>query len=368
MGGIEVVRMRILFNVAHPAQVHLFRNALQTLMDHGHECRITAINKEVSLKLLDSFGFDYDAIGRARPTPFGKGLELLRIDAKLLQIARSFHPDLLVGGVGNAYVAHVGKLIRKPSIIFDDTEHAAIQHHLTDPFVSAICTPSCYTKDLGEKQVRYNGYHELAYLHPNRFTPDPAVLAELGLTEGDPFIIVRFVSWDANHDIGHTGLTLDNKRKMIHEFEKYGRVFITSEKPLVGEFEKYRISVFPEKMHDLLYYATLLYGESATMASECAVLGTHAIFCDFAGRGYTDEEERDYNLVYNFKLDESSQEKSIERAVELLQDPALKEKGREKQKRLLNDKIDVTAFMVWFIENYPQSVVAMKNSPTKMFT
>lgn len=368
MGGIEVVRMRILFNVAHPAQVHLFRNALQTLMDHGHECRITAINKEVSLKLLDSFGFDYDAIGRARPTPFGKGLELLRIDAKLLQIARSFHPDLLVGGVGNAYVAHVGKLIRKPSIIFDDTEHAAIQHHLTDPFVSAICTPSCYTKDLGEKQVRYNGYHELAYLHPNRFTPDPAVLAELGLAEGDPFIIVRFVSWDASHDIGHTGLTLDNKQKMIHEFEKYGRVFITSEKPLPEEFEKYRISVSPEKMHDLLYYATLLYGESATMASECAVLGTHAIFCDFAGRGYTDEEERDYDLVYNFKLDESSQERSIEKAVELLQDPALKEKGREKQKRLLNDKIDVTAFMVWFIENYPQSVVAMKNSPTKMFT
>ena len=140
-------------------------------------------------------------------------------------------------------------------------------------------------------------------------------------------------------------------------------MFITSEKPLPEEFEKYRISVSPEKMHDLLYYATLLYGESATMASECAVLGTHAIFCDFAGRGYTDEEERDYNLVYNFKLDESSQENSIEKAVELLQDPALKTKGREKQKRLLNDKIDVTAFMVWFIENYPQSVAIIKRNP-----
>jgi len=138
-------------------------------------------------------------------------------------------------------------------------------------------------------------------------------------------------------------------------------VFITSEKPLPEEFEKYRISVSPEKMHDLLYYATLLYGESATMASECAVLGTHAIFCDFAGRGYTDEEERDYGLVYNFKLDESSQERSIEKAVELLQDPGLKEKGREKQKRLLNDKIDVTAFMVWFIENYPKSIAITKD-------
>jgi len=114
-------------------------------------------------------------------------------------------------------------------------------------------------------------------------------------------------------------------------------------------------------MHDLLCFATLLYGESATMASECAVLGTHAIFCDFAGRGYTDEEERMYDLVYNFKLDELSQEKSIEKAVELLQDPDLKEKGQKKREHLLIDKIDVSAFMVWFIENYPESIAITKD-------
>lgn len=275
---------------------------------------------------------------------------------------RSFKPDIFVG-FGSIRAAHVSFLLRKPCINFEDTEHSTEQIRLYLPFVTTVCTPSCYTQDLGKKQIRFNGYMELASLHPDRFTPNPAVLTELGLAEGDPFIIVRFVSWQASHDVGYNGLTLDTKRKAVHEFEKYGRVFITSEKPLPEEFEKYRISVSPEKMHDLLYYATLLYGESATMASECAVLGTHAIFCDFAGRGYTDEEERDYNLVYNFKLDESSQENSIEKAVELLQDPALKTKGREKQKRLLNDKIDVTAFMVWFIENYPQSVAIIKRNP-----
>lgn len=360
--------VKILFNIGHPAQVHLFKNLIWELERRGHQCKITTIAKDVSLYLLDAYKFEYEVVGEGRPTLATKAMELMRVESRLYRIARSFGPDLLVGGVGNVYVAHVGKLLRKPSIVFDDTEHAKIDHRLMDPFVSVICTPSCYRGDIGTKQVRYNGYHELAYLHPNRFTPNPAVLTELGLVEDDPFIIVRFVSWQASHDVGYNGLTLDTKRKAVHEFEKYGRVFITSEKPLPEEFEKYRISVSPEKMHDLLYYATLLYGESATMASECAVLGTHAIFCDFAGRGYTDEEERDYNLVYNFKLDESSQENSIEKAVELLQDPALKTKGREKQKRLLNDKIDVTAFMVWFIENYPQSVVAMKNNPTKMFT
>jgi predicted glycosyltransferase len=115
-------------------------------------------------------------------------------------------------------------------------------------------------------------------------------------------------------------------------------------------------------MHDLLYYATLLYGESATMASECAVLGTHAIYCDFAGRGYTDEEEVKYGLVYNFKLDTDSVRSSLEKAVALLEANNLKNLGRKKREKLLADKIDVTAFMIWFVENYPASFVEMKES------
>ena len=50
-----------------------------------------------------------------------KTIELIRIEHDI-QIARSFKPDLLVGGVGNVYVAHIGKLIGKPSIVFDGTE------------------------------------------------------------------------------------------------------------------------------------------------------------------------------------------------------------------------------------------------------
>jgi uncharacterized protein len=355
--------MKILFNIGHPAHVHLFKNLIRELERRGHHCKITAIAKDVSLYLLDAYGFEYEVVGQGMPTLTSKAIELVRIEARLYRIARSFMPDLLVGGVGNVYVAHIGKLIRKPSIVFDDTEHAKIDHLLMDPFVNVICTPSCYRGDLGPKQVRYNGYHELAYLHPYRFTPNPAVLDELSLSEGDPFIIIRFVSWQASHDVGQHGLDLDMKRKAIHEFEKYGRVLITSEKNLPQEFEKYRISVSPEKMHDLLSYATLLYGESATMASECAVLGTHAIFCDFAGRGYTDEEENVYNLVYNFKLDESSQEKSIETAVKLLCNRNLKREGQKKRRKLLNDKIDVTKFMVWFLENYPISLAKIQHNP-----
>ena len=32
-------------------------------------------------------------------------------------------------------------------------------------------------------------------------------------------------------------------------------------------------------------------------------------------------------------------------------------------KEFIQDKIDLTAFLVWFIENYPRSVQVMKESP-----
>jgi predicted glycosyltransferase len=256
-------------------------------------------------------------------------------------------------------VAHVSALINKPSILFNDTEHGTLQNLLSYPFASAICTPSCYTKDLGKKQIRYNGYHELAYLHPNYFTPNSAVLDEMGLSKNDTFVILRFVSWDASPDVGQHGIK--NKIALVRELEKYGRVLITSEGRLDGGLAKYQIKVSPEKMHDLLYYASLHVGEGATMATESAILGTPSIYVSslVGTMGNFIELEQKYGLVFNY----NDFDKAMKKAVELIQKPKLKERWREKKEKLLKDKIDVTAFMVWLIEIYPESFKEMqKNS------
>lgn len=343
--------MKILIDISHPAHVYQFKNAIQILKTKGHEILITSRNKEITLDLLDKFGMDYIEVGNYEYAPLRKGFEMLKIDYILYNLAKKFNPDILIGGVGNVYIAHVSTLIKKPSILFNDTENGTLQNLLSFPFAKAICVPSCYTKSIGKKEVRYDGYHELAYLHPNYYKPNPAVLNEIGLSEDDTFIILRFVSWGASHDIGHKGFTLEDKRKAAQALEKYGRVLITSELPLPQGFEKYRIATSPEKIHDLLFYATLLYGESATMASECAVLGTHAIFCDYAGRGYTDEEEQKYDLVYNFHDEKTMAKNSLNKAIELLENPNLKKEGKKKREILLKDKIDVTEFMVNFVES-----------------
>ncbi len=318
----------------------------------GHECKITVVDKEVTLDLLDAYGFEYDVLGVAKSSLFTKATELIKIEYKLYNMTNYFKADVLVGGVGNAYSAHVGQLTGKTSIVFDDTEHAKLAHLITDPFATIICTPSCFKKDLGKKQIRYNGYHELAYLHPDYFKPNPEVLRELGLNESETYIILRFVSWNADHDIGQHGIR--NKMEFVKKLKKYGRVLITSEVELEPELEQYKIKVSPEKLHDLLYYATLYIGEGATTASECAVLGTHAIYVNTLRLGYTDEEEEKYDLVYNYSDPESIDGDALDKTIELLKNPNLWQEGKTKREKLLVDKINVTKFMVDFIEQYNQ--------------
>ena len=53
---------------------------------------------------------------------------------------------------------------------------------------------------------------------------------------------MRFVSWTANHDIGHSGVSPVNKIKAVKKFLNYGKVFVSSESELPSEIDKYRIN------------------------------------------------------------------------------------------------------------------------------
>jgi len=203
----------------------------------------------------------------------------------------------------------------------------------------------------------------LAYLHPRRFVADPAVLAGSGLKAGEPYFILRFNAFKAHHDIGARGLSPENKRRLIDLLSPHGKVLITSEKDIDAEFKDYQLLVSPEKVHSLLYYATMFIGDSQTMTSEAAVLGTPALKCNsFAGRlSVPNELEAKYKLCFSWQPSEF--ESLLEKLRELLKQPDLKETWRERRENMLRDKIDVTAFMVWFIENMPESARLVEQNP-----
>ncbi len=341
--------MRILIDVGHPAHVHFFKNFIWEMRKRGHELVITARDKDVALRLLKAYGIEYTVVGHASKRKFGLMVEWLKRDWKIYSLAKKFHPDILVG-IHNPCVAHVAKLIGARSVIFTDTEHAKLANLVTFPFSDVIYTPSCFIKDLGKKQVRYNSFHELAYLHPHYFKPDPSVLGSLKLSRDDKFIVVRFITWCANHDIGQHGFDMGAKQRLLAELGKYGSVFIISEGSLPEEFEKCRPGIPPERAHDLLYYATLYIGEGATMATEAAMLGTPAIYVSslWDTMGNFIELGEHFRLVYSFKNPEAA----IQKAVELLQQPDLKQVWGQKREQFLADKIDVTQFMTESIQSY----------------
>jgi len=344
---VGVAAIRVLVTINHPAHVHFFKHCIWEMERRGHEIRVAAMNKDVALNLLQNYGIDYTLLPVRQKNGFDVIAEQLKYDYHLYSIAQEFKPHI-VTGIGGVAPAHISRLTGAKSIVFTDTEHAVLSNSITFPFADVICTPSCYRDDVGKKQVRYNGYHELAYLHPRYFQPDPGILHDIGLDEQDDFFVMRFISWNAVHDRGQHGI--ENRMELIDMLTEHGQVFITSESTLPKAFHKYLISVPPEKMHDLLYYATMYIGEGSTMASESAILGTHALLVTTLSYGYTSEEEEKYDLVYNFFQYDNIQERALRKAADLLEHTNLKQEGKRKRERLLKDKIDVTQFMIDLFE------------------
>ncbi len=178
------------------------------------------------------------------------------------------------------------------------------------------------------------------------------------MAKNTKYVIIRFVSWNASHDIGQKGMTLSFKKRLVNEISKYAEVIISSEDKLPEEFKKYQFKIHPDKMHNVLAFASLFIGESSTMASESACLGTPAIYINSLEVGYCTEQE-EYGLLYNFRSPEGVLEKSLE----LIKTHNLKQKYIIAHEKMLSEKINVTAFLVWFVENYPESVKQLKDNP-----
>ena len=342
--------MNILFEISHPAHVYNFLATIKTLKQKGH--KIIVVTKDIkSIKyLLTKFDIPFQVIGIKRDSLAAKAFLQLWYNLRCFIILKSEKIDLMIGSLTSAYLTRLTKV---PSLLFDDDDDEVepLFVKYVHPYVTHILSPSALTgKRKRLDTIYYSGYHELAYLHPNRFTPDPSILDEIGVKEGEPYFVMRFNVFKAHHDIGILGLSLENKRKIIALLEQKGKVFITTERDIDEEFKKYQLRLAPEKVHSLLYYATMLVGDSQTMTSEAAVLGTPAIRSNsFVGRiEYLEEEEHTYELTYGFLPTETNS--MFTKIEELLAMPDLKQVWQQRRQKMLEEKIDVTDFYVRFIE------------------
>ena len=349
--------MRILIDIGHPAHVHLFKNFAWIMQNRGHKILFTTREKEFEIDLLTKYGFEFTSFGKKYKSTVGKIFGLFQFDFKMLLAAIRFKPDIFLSH-GSIYAAQIAWLLKKPHISFEDTGNLE-QVRLYEPFTKVILTSDVFPFSYWEKQIRYKGHHEIAYLYPTYFVPDRNVLNKLHINSDTKYAVLRFVSWNASHDKGQNGIDGTTKHEIINLLkEKDLRIFISSENELPDDLKQYKITISPEQMHDTLYFANIFIGEGATMAMEAGVLGTPSIYVNSLERSYCQDLEQ-YNLVHNF----SNTIGVLDKINELLDGKVPRSYYREKREELLNDKIDVTAFMVWFVENYPDSVNIMKENP-----
>lgn len=357
--------MNILFDIGHPGHVHLFKNLSKQLERDGHTVYYSVRDVPVAIKLMDVYGMPYLYLGKKATSILGKAWRTFLIDIRLYFFVIKHKID--IGISSGISLPHVSRLTKMKAFIFgdDDDEVAALAVKYGFPFTEAVLSPSALAPDHRKtpKAVFYSGYHELAYLHPNVFSPDASVLDRMGISKDERYFVLRFVALNAYHDVGQQGISFDQKKQLIGLLSQYGRVIITSEKTIEPEFEQYKLSVPAEDMHSVMYYASMYIGDSQTMASEAAVLGVPSLRCNtFVGRiAYLEEEEHKYGLTYGFTPDHF--DALMDKLRELLDTPNLKKVWSEKRNVMLNDKIDVSAFFTWFIENYPASRTIMIENP-----
>ena len=444
--------MNVLIQLSHPAHFHLYKNIARGLMEDGHQVLFVIKSKDILEQLLIDAGLPYVNINQHahRGSKLGILWDMFVREWRIIKLCRKHKIDLITGSTPET--AHVSWLLRIHGVNSGEDDAAVVPAFgkVTAPFIQCLVVPiPCNTGSMERNTVHYPGYHELAYLHPNHFTPDPMIVEAYGIDTSKPYFVMRFASLNAHHDSGIKGINTEIAQRLIDILEGSGldhfesdpsqlvpfssnsspnnstkgtsltpseacslsetfvnklvpqtttdssqlvpldtnslttnstsgnkpRIYITSERPLEPQFEKYRIKINPLDMHHVMAFASLYIGDSQTMAAEAGVLGVPFVrFNDFVGRiGYLRELEDVYELGYGIhatplttnssirRNDGSVQPSGVEelykRVEQLVSMPSDERRAifQSRRQKMLSEKIDCAKFLTWFIENYPQS-------------
>jgi predicted glycosyltransferase len=343
---------RIIFDVGHPAQVHQFKHIYWQLEKKGWECLFVAKDKDLTLSLLTSYGLNFLRLSENKSGLINKILQIPGDDFAFYKIVKSFKPDFILNRF-SIHSCHISKLLGIVNFAFSDTEHASKLHKIVSPFVDVKFTGQSYFNKLGRNHIRYNSNIEWFYLHPDIFHPETNPFLLLNIVEDTPYCLVRFVSWNAHHDFGIKPMSVQKKIELVSFLSKRYKVFISSESDLPSELKKYKASIQPQYMHTVLQKASLYVGEGGSMASEAVCLRTPSVYINpLPLMGYLKEQEK-FNLL--------KQITTLEEIKQLI-DIGFEVHPNDYDS-YFKGKINPVKFIIWFLEEYPDSLNILKKDP-----
>jgi len=348
---------KFLFYLVHPAKFHFHKVQINELKSRGHDVDIVINTKDVLEDLVKEEGWNYTNIfPKSRKIKglhvyIAAGISLFLSVYKLWKLTLNKKYDLFIGDA----LVYLGRLKNTPSFYPTDDVLSAVPEQITW-FIPANYIIAPDITDIGKyktKKISYQGYKALAHLHPNHFTPDIEVLKED--LKRETYFLIRCTGFGATHDINKTGIT----DELLLELEKillpYGKILISTERKLPESLEKYKLNIKKSDISHYIAFAKLFIGDSTTMSTEAAVLGTPSI--EFDDYFYEIEQmielEKKYELIHCFRTTEKEQ--MINKIKELLKTKDLNELYINRRNVLIEEKIDVSSFLIWLFENHPMS-------------
>lgn len=340
--------MKILLETHHPADIHFFKYSIRELQKRGHEVLMIARDRDVMRQLIHSYDWiDCEIPPRRHQNNRFPMLEMIERQCMVARAIRGFKPHLVASSMGS--YTQSAKLLGVPSVIFTDSEFQHFNHRIAHPFADEIHTPYCFYKALGSKQRMYRGTHEMAFLSPERFVPDPSILEGMCGLQHREYVLIRLSAWNTFHDVNHSGMGSEVER-FIERFKDRFKIVICAEEDSMPEhLRTYAMQFAPEKYHDALWHARFVLTEGASTASEAACLGVPTVYVNSTeSRGYLDMLENDYGLVRGF----AKAKLGVDAAIDWLTKLDVFELKRLRAKRLdlFNAHVDVTEHIVNTLE------------------
>jgi hypothetical protein len=312
--------MRILFYFVHPAKFHLFRVTINELKKNN-TIDIIINSKDVLEELIKKEGWDYTNIfpkGRNisnRPSIIKSGfkflLTLFRLEKYLLKRKKY---DIFISDdslVVNGWFHNV------TSYLFNDNDIETIKFNkILFYFASKIiCPERTNIAKFSHKKIAFKGNKALAHLHPKYFKRNEQILKKYNLLEYK-YGIIRLSKINATHDFGNRGIT-DEDLEILFEMSLGNcNILISSERKIPQKYSHYLFKGEPSDMPNLIAFAKYFITDSATMASEAALIGTPNVLINNLGKKCSVNVELHENELQYYFDDFIASKETIRKIVE----------------------------------------------------
>ena len=286
--------MRIWVDLTNSPHVLVLRPVIRALEAQGHRVEVTARDFAQTLGLADRLGIAHEAIGHHRGGRLAaKGVGLASRSLALANWAKGKRFDVALGH-GSNDITVAAKLLGIPSATTFDYEWAKVQHTVNCRLARRVVVPDAIPPErlarygAGARKLRqYAGLKEEYYLAD--FTPDDAVLTELGLDPAEPLAVVRTPpAVSLYHRFEHPVFA-----QLLERLRDRAQTVVLprtqEQREELTRAGGYRIPEHAVDAQSLVAYADVVVSAGGTMNREAVALGT-PVWTTFEGRlGAVDE-------------------------------------------------------------------------------